>query len=99
MSYAEEVMADARLRLLQILAAKPLYTGNELSLKSELAKCYGHAFGRDLMRAQLVWLDEQGLLTIQQPGGMMLVTLSGRGSEVGCGLSRHPGVAQPRAGE
>lgn len=99
MNFAEVVIHDARLRLLQLLAAKPAYTGNEVALQSELASKYGHALARDRVRTELTWLEDQGLLVLQRPGGIMLATLSSAGLEVSCGIGRNPGVAAPRPGE
>lgn len=99
MSYAEEVIRDARLRLLQMLAAKPTYTGNEVALQSELASKYGHALTRDRVRTELSWLEDQGLLVLQRPGGIMLATLITAGLELSGGIARNPGVAAPRPGE
>lgn len=99
MNYAEEVVCDARLRLLQMLAAKPAYTGNEVALQTELASKYGHALARDRVRTELTWLEDQGLLVLQKPGGLMLATLTSSGLEVAGGIGRNPGVATPRPGE
>lgn len=99
MNYSEAVTQDARLRLLQMLAAKPAYTGNEVALQSELASKYGHALARDRVRTELTWLEDQGLLVLQKPGGIMLATLTGTGLEVSGGIGRNPGVAAPRPRE
>lgn len=99
MSYADEVVKDARLRLLQLLSVKPAYTGNEVALQSELANKYGHALARDRVRTELTWLEDQGLLVLQKPGGIMLATLTTAGLEVSGGIGRNPGVATPRPGE
>lgn len=98
-SYMEAVSADIRLRLLQMLAAKPVYTGNEVALQSELALRYGHTLGRDRVRTELSWMQDQGLLVVQKPGGIMLATLTTTGLEVSAGISRNPGVAVPGPGE
>lgn len=99
MSYADEVARDARLRMLQLLAIKPAYTGNEVVLQSELANKYAHALGRDRVRTELTWLEEQGLLVLQKPGGVMLATLAAAGLEVARGISHNPGVVAPGPGE
>lgn len=99
MSYQDLVAADIRLRLLQMLAAKPAYTGNEVALQAELAGKYGHALGRDRVRTELAWLEDQCLLVLQKPGGVMLATLSSAGLEISSGVGRNPGVAAPRPGE
>ena len=99
MSYQDLVTADIRLRLLQLLSVKPTYTGNEVALQAELACKYGHTLGRDRVRTELTWLEDQGLLVLQKPGGIMLATLTTTGLEVSGGIGRNPGVAAPRPGE
>lgn len=99
MNYADEVVRDARLRMLQMLAAKPAYTGNEVVLQSELASKYAHVMGRDRVRTELTWLEDQGLLVLQKPGGVMLATLTVAGLEVSRGISHNPGVVAPGPGE
>lgn len=99
MSYENAVIADARLRVLCLLSAWPAYTGNETKLRAALAERFGHALWRDELRTELTWLDEQGLLTLQTPGGIYLVTLNSRGQDVAKGISTVPGVARLPAGE
>lgn len=99
MNYEDAVIADARLRVLLLLSAWPAYTGNEAALRAALAEKFGHALGRDKLRTELTWLDEQGLLTLQTPGGIFLVTLNSRGQDVAKGISTVPGVAHLPAGE
>ena len=99
MSFERTMQEDVRRRLLLLLGALPMFTGNEVALRSLLAERYGHALSADRLRAELAWLDEQGLITAQQPGGVWLATLSGRGEDVARGLASMPGVARPRPGE
>lgn len=83
-----------RLELLRLLRDAADYTGHEAWLSSELTRL---AFGcaRDTLRADLAWLDEQGLIIAQQPGGVWLATLTQRGADAASGLARVPGVARP----
>jgi GAF domain-containing protein len=95
MNYADDVVRDARLRLLQLLACKAAFTSNEVALMAELASRCGHALGRDRLRTELSWLEDQGMLVLQKPGGIMLATLSNAGLEVSQGVGRNPGIAIP----
>ncbi|MBI5659884.1 MAG: ArsR family transcriptional regulator [Nitrosomonadales bacterium] len=99
MIYTEELAKNARLRLLQMLAEKSAYTDDEVALQAKLASRCGHALGRDRVRTELVWLEDQGLLVLQRPGGIMLATLTTAGLEVSGGVGRNPGVAAPGPGE
>ena len=96
MSYPDSVAADVRLHLLELLAGAAEYTGNEVSLQSQLSSAFGHSTSRDRMRTELTWLDEQGLITLQRPGGVYLATLTERGYDVSRGASQAPGIARPR---
>ena len=86
-----------RLELLKLLREAADYTGHEAWLSSELIRL---AFGcaRDTLRADLAWLDEQGLIIAQQPGGVWLATLTQRGLDVANGVARVPGVTRPGPG-
>ena len=101
MSFEQYVIDDMRLRLLQSLRAAPDYTLNEVVLRNALTQ-QGHAVGRDRLRAEMAWLDEMGLATLQMVGndqtGVRLLTLSSRGEDCAQGLANVPGVARPRAG-
>lgn len=99
MSYEEAVIADARLRVLRLLVEAPVYSSNEVILRQRLAEEFGHNLGRDKLRTELTWLDEQGLITVQTPGGVWVVTLNSRGSDVARGVAKTPGVAHLSAGE
>lgn len=99
MSYEQSLAEDLRLRALMLLTELPAWSGNEMALARLLAERWGHAISGDRLRAELAWLDEQGLLTVQKPGGVWLATLSARGMDAARGLASVPGVARPRPGE
>ena len=100
MSFQEHLTKDMRLRLLQALAVAPDYTLNEVVLRNTLNQ-QGHAVGRDRLRAEMTWLDELGLATVQRIGNELtavwLLTLSARGDDCAHGLAGVPGVARPQA--
>lgn len=85
---------DARLILLQHLAAENDYTAHEHILREALRRL-GHGVSSDWLRTQLAWLDEQDLIVLS--GQMLKVArLTARGDDVARGLSSVPGVARPR---
>ena len=84
---------DQRLRILQYLAAQGDYTAHEDLIGQGLA-AHGHRVGRDVVRGQLTWLAEQGLVQLQAPGGFHVATVTRRGSELAQGVGSHPGVAR-----
>lgn len=98
MSYEDDSIADARLRILQMLAREGDYTAHEHAIRKAIANEWGHGLSTDTVRAQLAWLDEQGLITMA--GERVLVArLTLRGEDVATGVARVPGVARPRPGE
>lgn len=94
MNYNEHMTAHRRLTILQLLGDANAYTLHELDLKKARAG-RGQAVGTDLLRADLQWLHEQGLVLAQQPDGVWLATLTAKGGDVQQGLSTVPGVARP----
>jgi hypothetical protein len=95
MSYADILTADRRLVILQALSTMADYTTNEVVLSGWLGQ-HGHKVSRDLLRNDLAWLDEQGLIVPQQVQGVWIVTLGARGYDVAQGAAQVPGVARPR---
>lgn len=95
MNYRDAVTADRLLVLIQTLVKCGDFTANEVILLAALAEL-GHRVSRDSLRTDLAWLEEQGLLLAQQPGGVWVVTLTSRGYDVAHGVARVPGVARPR---
>jgi hypothetical protein len=87
-----------RLEILRDVARAPAFTRDQTVLAHNLAET-GHAVARDTLRADLAWLEEQGCLLAQQPGGVWVVTLTARGSDVAKGLTNCPGIAHPAPGE
>jgi DeoR/GlpR family transcriptional regulator of sugar metabolism len=87
-----------RLEILRAVAKAPAFTVDETVLTHDLDHI-GHAVSRDTLRADLAWLEEQGCLLAQQPGGVWVVTLTARGSDVAKGLANCPGIAHPVPGE
>jgi repressor of nif and glnA expression len=93
-AYNEEMARFRRLSVLNILSESPAYTLHEHNVKANLA-AQGQAIGTDGLRADLQWLEEQGLIYTQKPQGVWISTLTAKGDDVRQGLSRNPGVALP----
>lgn len=93
-SYPDLIVANRRLAMLSLLNAANAYTLHEVDLKKALSS-RGQAASTDLVRADLQWLHEQGLVLAKQPDGIWLATLTARGGDVQQGLSVVPGVARP----
>lgn len=91
---AQEIQRDRRLRVLLTLAQAPAWVCNESVLKSVLRKL-GHVVSTDLLRTELSWLQEQGLIDLEQASDLYVVRLLQRGQDVAYGASPQPGVASP----
>lgn len=94
--YADFLRQDQRLVLLRILAELPGFRSNSSVLTGAL-RSYGHEASRDQIKTELHWLDEQGLVTVEDVDTILVVTLSERGSDVAAGRAKVPGVKQPGA--
>ena len=67
------------------------------SILNDCLDAYGHNISRDLVRTHIDWLQEQGLVTVENLHGFYVVTITGRGQDVAEGRSRVSGVKKPRA--
>lgn len=96
MSFSEYLRKDVRLVLLRILAEMPGYRANS-SVLSNLLDQFGHSVTRDQVKTELRWLQEQGLVSIEDAGSVLVATLQERGQDVASGRAVVDGVARPRA--
>lgn len=94
--FAEHLRQDQRLVLLRVLSEMPSYRANS-SVLSTLLHQLGHTMSRDQVKTELRWLCEQGLLTLEEAGSVIVATLGERGQDVAEGRSRVDGVNRPRA--
>jgi len=92
----QAIQAEARrLMILQMLAADSDYSAND-SLLQQLLASQGNGVSLDVLRMDLAWLRELGLLLIRDLPGCKVATLRGRGVDVANGLAQVPGIARPR---
>ena len=96
-AFSRLVDEHVRLAILQILEQDSDYAHNEIVLQGALEQL-GHGVSADRLRTELTWLDEQGLVDVSDVAGLSLAKLTRRGSDVGQGRARVPGVARPRPG-
>ena len=83
-----------RLTILQQIDEEPRRTANEV-LIAMLLRRLGVGASEDRVRTDLVWLAEQGAVRVEDVGGVLIATLTGRGAEAARGETRIPGVARP----
>lgn len=94
MKFSDLLAADLRLVVLLSLAQDTDYAHNEHVLKGMLAQL-GHTVSRDKLRTELAWLQEQGLIELQDVTGTMVAKLTGRGKDAAEGAVIVPGVKRP----
>jgi hypothetical protein len=85
---------DRRLVLLKLLTQDADYACNEYILR-EAIKPFGHKLSSDLLRSELNWLGEQGLLVVSDVSGVVVAKLTQRGKDVADGCVVVPGVKRP----
>lgn len=95
MSYNQLIAKSVRLAILRILEQDPDYSHNEHILQSVLEQL-GHSLSSDRIRTELRWLEEQGLLTIEDVSGVLVARLNQRGVDIALGRGRIDGIARPR---
>lgn len=90
------IKANTRLLLLRSLHEMAGYESNESILDDSLDH-WGLRISRDVIRTELYWLSEQGLVTLRDIDGYLIARLTGRGGDVATGQAMVPGVKRPRA--
>jgi Fe2+ or Zn2+ uptake regulation protein len=96
-SYAEVLTEDRRLVLLKLLAESTGYKATGYVLQPAL-ESLGHVASMDAIRTDLAWLAEQGLVRLEEVGGVVIATITARGIDVGAGRATVPGVKKPLPG-
>jgi hypothetical protein len=94
MSFAHLIQSDIRLVILKALAQDLGYSHNDSILHAALGM-YGHKCSRDIVRTELTWLKEQGLISIEMVGETYVATITERGVDVAGGMVTVPGVKRP----
>jgi len=96
MQYADYLRRDVRLVALRVLAEMPSYRANS-SVIFGVVDRFGHSLTRDQTKTELRWLEEQGLVSIDEAGSVLVATLTERGQDVAEGRAVVDGIARPRA--
>ncbi|MDB5432410.1 MAG: hypothetical protein JWP35_3526 [Caulobacter sp.] len=97
MSYRDHFVQHLRLTVLRLLEVAPSCRAND-SLLRDAAEGYGLSATRDQVRTEITWLNEQGLVTTEELGSLLLATLTSRGDDVAKGRATAPGVQRPSPG-
>lgn len=94
MNYPEHFAEHLRIAVLRVLDDAPGCRANSSILASAVHDL-GLTTTRDLIKTQLTWLNEQGLVTTAVVGDMLVATLTDRGCDVAAGKAIVPGVRRP----
>lgn len=93
--YNAHLREHLRLTLLRLLAGQGGgYSANE-SVLADAANRYGFAVARDVVRGELAWLAEQGLVRTEEIGVIRVATITKRGLDAAAGRAAIPGVRRP----
>lgn len=95
MSLKQLLQEDRRLVILRILNESAGYTANDSILDTAL-DAYGHKVSRDVVKAELDWLQEMGLLQLKDVAGTKVAEITQRGIDVAEGQAVVSGVKRPR---
>lgn len=94
---ADVLAEDRRLVELRCLCVADGYMCNSPVLAAAL-KDFGHRVGRGRVEADLVWLEERGLVTLARDN-LFTARITAVGEAVAEGLERADGVRRPGPGE
>ena len=84
-----------RLLILQILQKDQDYSVND-DLLQKLLAAQGYGVALAVVRADLAWLEQVGLLSTNELPGVTVALLRNEGVDVATGVAVMPGVARPR---
>jgi hypothetical protein len=94
MKFGEFQSLHRRLAILRALLAAAQYRLNAVMLRS-FVEAMGFPTSADLLRADLAWLEEQGLVALHQVEQHQIAALTERGNDVATGRAVNPGVQRP----
>lgn len=93
--FAERWREERRLVILRLLSEQPGYRSNSSILHAGLMHL-GVPASRDEVTTDLHWLQEQGLLTLDQATeNVTVATITARGHDVASGMAVVPGISKP----
>ncbi len=96
-TFAQLQSENRRCAFLRFLAEDADYAMNTSLLQSAL-DAVGHGVSRDCVNADAAWLEEQGLVSCEDLGGIIVVKITQRGLDVAEGRAVVPGVKRPGPG-
>lgn len=92
-NFAQQETEHQRRVILDILAQQNDYAQNQIMVQGSL-KMVGHTVSQDKVKSEFHWLQEQGLVTLNEFAGFSVATLTQRGLDTANGASTVPGIAR-----
>jgi hypothetical protein len=90
--HAATMRRTRRRVILEILDGTPESSGSEISLEPVLDSRRIFGSDRQAIRTDIAWLGEQGLVTVENVGGILFCTLSASGAAIARGKRTHPDI-------
>jgi len=98
MSFKKILQEDRRYLILRALNESKGYRASLILLQAFL-ESFGQSVSGDLIKGEIAWLEDQGLVRADKDGQIVTVQLLGPGADVAAGRSTYPGVRQPTPDE
>ncbi len=97
-NYNQHITEDRRLVILRLLSEDPGFSHNDRVLQTGLEHL-GHVTSGDVIRGDIAWLADQGLVTVEiVRDDLHVAKLTSRGDDVAKGRTLVPGVKRPGPG-
>ena len=93
--YSDTLRRHRRLAILRHLSACAEYTSNG-SILVDVLRGVGVTSTRAQVTTELAWLDENGMVTLDDRGDFVIAAATGRGVEIARGQASHPDIQRPR---
>ncbi len=93
MDIQKPLLYDLRRRILTILALETTYELNHIVIGDALEQ-NGKATSTDCLINQLLWLNEQGFVTVEKKSSTYIAMLTDRGLDIAKGRARAYGVRE-----
>ena len=96
-SYAAVLRRSRRRAILEILLGTAENGADEVTLEPVLEARRIYGSDRGAIRAEIMWLAEQGLVAMEDIGGVYFCKLLPAGESIARGKRVHPDIAKPTA--
>lgn len=93
-NFKDFLSRDRRLVILRFLAEEPDYRLNT-SLLEDALNAVGHSVSRDLVDIEAKWLEDAGLVLVQELRSVKILELTRSGLDCAQGKKLVPGVKRP----